>query len=99
MRIKISVCQDCPFMSNDMSHDICNLSFLETNGDYRLKSVITMPEWCPLKKEEYTFFTEESDSQKDIPEEFKKKMDELQNQVSSLEDLGSKLKDLYKNLE
>lgn len=59
----VNYCGNCPFFVTqfddfaigDMFTYTCNLATFQKNQDYFLIGENDTPEWCPLKKEEFTF--------------------------------------------
>ena len=54
MEKKVNFCGNCPFCES-MSHS-CNLAdFLKQGNSFIETEGLDTPDWCPLKKEQYTF--------------------------------------------
>jgi hypothetical protein len=109
MRKIINDCGECPFMHTEYDDyavgstttELCVLAkYLEL--DYFID--VGTPEWCPLKKEEYSFkFKGDSEitSEKviaDFQEDFNKKVDEIKDKISFLEQAGTKLQNVLNEL-
>ena len=113
MKKTINFCGNCPFMYSDYDDfsvgdstaDMCTLALFlgqdgcisTHNGDSEEKT----PDWCPLKKEEYTFnFNEFSANRLEQMEKTKKEIKELEKHFEKYSDIddienNNKLTSLY----
>jgi hypothetical protein len=106
----INSCSDCPFLHsnyddyaiNYSTTDICKLaSYLKLKDEYidiynGHESDAKTPEWCPLKKEDYSF--KFNRTEKEIIENFQEDFDKIKSEISKLEDAGIKLQNMLKDL-
>ena len=109
MEKTVNFCGNCPFCVydyddfavGDMISYRCNLSYFLELKEQFLENNESTPEWCPLKKEDFSFkYKKFSDERlKDI-KSTKKQIDKLELLIDSIEDYDSEdFKEKSKNLD